>query len=245
MKILGIDTSSKALSIAIHELPRIKSRITTNICGNSIKIRGDSCLIEESHVLDRRHSSLLVPKIREVLRKASLSIDDVAAFVVGVGPGSFTGLRIGVSTIKGLGIVTKRPCIGIPSIDALALNADGEVKTVCPVIDAKRGQVYSAIYKKEKSRVVRKTDYLLLGIDRLMKKVKGPAVFLGDGLELYRERIQRLNKNAVFLDEAYWYPQAGNLIRLAFGRIKRHKKMDLARLRPIYLYPEDCQVRKP
>jgi len=224
LKILGIDTSSRALSIALS-----KDR---------------DIIIEESHILDRKHSSLLVPKIREVLRRARLSIDDVAAFVVGVGPGSFTGLRIGVSTIKGLGIATKRPCIGIASIDALALNADGEAKTVCPVIDAKRDQVYAAVYKKEKGRIVRKTDHLLLDIDRFMKRVKGPAIFLGDGLDLYRERIQRLNKNAIFLDEAYWYPRAGNLIRLGFGRIKRHKKMDLTRLRPIYLYPKDCQVRK-
>jgi len=225
LKILGIDTSSKALSIALS--------------------RGRDVIIEESYVLERRHSSLLVPKIKEMLGKVNASIDDVAAFVVGVGPGSFTGLRIGVSTIKGLGIATKRPCIGIPSIDSMALNADGAAKIICPVIDAKRGQVYSAIYKRENARVVRKSDYLLLGIDRLMKRVKAPAIFLGDGLALYRDRIQHLNKNAIFLDEAYWYPRANNLIRLGFGRIKRYKKMDLTRLRPIYLYPKDCQVRKP
>ncbi len=181
----------------------------------------------------------MVPKIREMLEKSGFSIDDVDAFVIGLGPGSFTGLRIGVSSIKGFGIATKKPCIGVPSIDALALNADGEMKTIIPVIDAKRKQLYSAIYRKKNSRIVRKSNYLLLSVDKLMKKVKGPAVFLGDGLGLYRDRITRLNKKAVFLDERYWYPKAGNLIKLAVLR-----EADLSRLKPIYLYPKDCQVRK-
>ena len=225
MKILGIDTSSKVLSIALSKDKNI--------------------IIEESHLLDRRHSSLLVPKIKEILDKISLSIDDVDAFVIGLGPGSFTGLRIGASTVKGLGIATKKPCIGISSIDGLALNVDKEAKIIAPIIDAKRERVYSAIYRKEKSRIVRKSDYLLLSIDELMKRLKGATLFLGDGLTLYRERILELNKKAVFLDEEYWYPRAANLIKLALTKVKRYKKMDLGKLKPIYLYPKDCQVKKP
>lgn len=224
MRILGIDTSSKVLSIALGEDKRI--------------------IIEESHLLDRRHSSLLVLKIKDMLKKLSLSIKDVDAFVIGLGPGSFTGLRIGVSSVKGFGIATKKPCIGIPSIDAMALNADEEKKSIVPVIDAKREQVYSAIYKRERDRILRKSEYLLLNIDNVMKRIGGPAVFLGDGITLYREGIQRLNKKAVFLGEECWYPRASNLIRLALGRIKRYKQADLAKLKPIYLYPKDCQVKK-
>lgn len=225
MNILGIDTSSKVLSIALGDGKRI--------------------IVEESHLLDRRHSSLLVLKIKEMLEKLSLSIDDVGAFVVGLGPGSFTGLRIGVSSVKGFGIATKKPCIGIPSIDAMALNVDKEGKAIVPVIDAKRNQVYSAIYRKKRGHIIRESEYLLLSIDKVMEKIGGPAVFLGDGINLYRERIQRFSKKAVFLGEGYWYPKADNLIKLVVKKkIRRYKQSDLARLKPIYLYPEDCQVKK-
>lgn len=234
MKILGIDTSSKVLSIALSE--------------------DESIIIRESCLLDRRHSSLMLPKIKGMLQRVNLCIDDVDAFIVGLGPGSFTGLRIGVSTVKGFGIATGKPCIGIPSIDAMALNVDGESRTIVPVIDAKRKQVYSAIYTKKKGCIVRKTGYLLLSVHRLMKRVnavrslssngkKGP-VFLGDGISLYREDMECLSKKAVFLEEEYWYPNAEDLIRLGLGRLKRYKKGDISRLKPIYLYPRDCQVRK-
>ena len=224
MKILGIDTSSRSLSIALAS-------------------DGDT-IIEESFFADKRHAGLLVPKIKDLLEKAGFSIGDIGAFVIGLGPGSFTGLRIGVSTVKGFGIATKKPCIGIPSIDAMALNAGEKYKTIVPIIDAKRGQVYGAIYRKKSHRILRKSGYLLLSVGRLMKKVRSEAVFLGDGVGLYREDIKRVNKKAVFLTEEYWYPKAGNLIKLALGRINRYKKPALAKLKPIYLYPEDCQVKK-
>ena len=220
MKILGIDTSSEVLSIALSDDREV--------------------IVEENHKLDRRHSSLLVPKIKEMLKGVGLSIDSVEAFVIGLGPGSFTGLRIGVSTVKGLGIAKKRPCIGVPSIDALALNVDKGPDIIVPLIDAKRQQVYSAIYKKEGDRIVRKSKYLLLTVDKLINKIKQSSVFLGDGLVLYRAKLEALNKNPVFLDKTYWYPRASNLIRLA----GRYKKTDLSKLRPMYLYPKDCQVKR-
>lgn len=201
---------------------------------------GKDIIIEEMHLLERRHSSLLIPKIKEMLKKVSFSIDGVDAFVIGLGPGSFTGLRIGVSAVKGFGIATKKPCVGVASIDAIAMNAGEKEASVVPIIDAKRQNVYGAIYKKG----VKKSKYLLLKIDELLKKIKGPVVFLGDGIDLYREKIEKRNKKAVFLNEKYWYPRASNLIKLALPKIKRYKNRDLNKLDPIYLYPKDCQVKR-
>lgn len=224
LKILGIDTSSRVLSIAFG--------------------KDDSIAIEENHLLDKMHSSFLIPKIKGLLDKAGVSIEEVDGFIVGLGPGSFTGLRIGVSAVKGFGIAMKKPCIGIPSIDCIAMNADGKSALVVPIIDAKRNQVYCGIYKKEKDSLIRKSNYLLLDIDRLLKKIKGDAVFLGDGIDLYKDRIIHVNKKLSFLDEDCWYPKAGNLIRLGFDKIKNNRKSNLSMLQPIYLYPKDCQVRK-
>ena len=223
MKILGIDTSSKILSIALSEDKNI--------------------LKEETHLLDRKHSSLLVPKIEKMLKDKNLSINDIDMFVIGLGPGSFTGLRIGVSTVKGFGIATKKLCVGVSSLDALALNAN-EGDLIVPILDAKREKVYSAIYKKEKNRIIKKSKHLLLSIDELMKKIKEKTVFLGDGIMLYEKRIRHFNKKAVFLKEECWYPKASNLIKLALLNGKNMKRANLSKLDPIYLYPKDCQVKK-
>ena len=224
MKILGIDTSSKYLSIALSE--------------------DDSIIAEHSFLLDRKHSSLLIPKISQMLEENNISLSNIDAFIVGLGPGSFTGLRIGISTVKGFGIAAGKPCIGVPSLDALALNVDEKKSIIVPVIDAKRDNLYSAVYERKNNRIIKKTNHLLLGVNELMKKVKKEAVFLGDGIELYKNKIAQLNKRAVFLEDKYWYPKASNLIRLGIAKIKKYKRKDLSKLNPIYLYPKDCQVRK-
>lgn len=222
MKILGIDTSSQMLSIAVSEDAKI--------------------LREESHLLDRKHSSLLIPKIDGLLKKLKIKIQKIDGFIVGLGPGSFTGLRIGVSTVKGFGIALEKPCIGVPSIDALALNAPHN-GIIVPIIDAKRSQVYASIYRKKGDRASRLSGYLLLPVEKLMKKVEEEAVFLGDGVNLYRGTIASLHKKALFLDEIHWYPKAGNLIRLGYQRIKRCKKVDLSKLEPLYMYSRYCQIK--
>lgn len=224
MKILGIDTSSKFLSIALSE--------------NKDIIR------EESHLLDRNHSSELVPRIKELLRKSAVPIGKIDAFVVGLGPGSFTGLRIGVSAIKGFGVALKKPCVGVPSIDSIACNVMAEDKEIVPIIDAKRQQVYAAIYRRKGGRVIRESGYLLLTIEKLMKKLNGDVVFLGDGISLYKDALSGIKQSADFLEEKYWYPAAGNIIKLGFSRIKKTKNTGLDKLEPLYLYPKDCQVRK-
>ncbi|HAZ10258.1 MAG: tRNA (adenosine(37)-N6)-threonylcarbamoyltransferase complex dimerization subunit type 1 TsaB [Omnitrophica bacterium GWA2_41_15] len=223
MKILGIDTSSKFLNIALSE--------------------DEDIIKEESYLLDRRHASQLVPKVKELLKKYRTPISKIDVFIIGLGPGSFTGLRIGVSAIKGFGIASGKPCIGVASIDSIACNAQENNKDIIPIIDAKRGQVYAAIYRRKGNKVARLSDYLILPIEKLLKKVKGDSVFLGDGVPLYRNNISSINKKAVFLEEEYWYPGAGNLIKLGFS--KKAKKINLAKLIPLYLYPENCQIRKP
>lgn len=225
MKILGIDTSSKFLNIALSE--------------------DEDIMKEESHLVDRNQASQLTPILKEFLQKSKTPVKRIGAFVIGLGPGSFTGLRIGVSAVKGFGIATGKPCIGVASIDAIACNAVENNKDIIPIIDAKRGQVYAAIYRRKAGRVKRLSDYMLLPVAELLKKIKREPVFLGDGVSLYREKILSADKKAIFLEEKYWYPGAGNIIRLGFSRIKKAKKPGLDKLTPLYLYPDDCQVRKP
>lgn len=231
MKILSIDTSSKFLSIALAE--------------------NEAIIREGSHLLDRKHSSELIPKISQLLNEAGFSIKEIDVFIVGLGPGSFTGLRIGVSVVKGFGLTLKKPCIGVASIDALALEVAHTEALIVPIIDAKRENVYSAVYRKKGDRVIRLSGYQLIKIDKLMKRIYPPAannnsvaIFLGDGIKLYKEKIEHVNKKAIFLNESYWYPKAGNLIKWAIKEKKIYNKGSLSKLKPMYLYPKDCQVKK-
>ena len=130
-------------------------------------------------------------------------------------------------------------------MDAIACNVQEKDKYIIPIIDAKRGQVYTAIYRRKAGGVKRLSDYMVLPVAKLLKKIKRGSVFLGDGVSLYRKNILSADKKAVFLDEQYWYPGAGNIIKLGFSRIKKAKKPGLDKLTPLYLYPDDCQVRKP
>ncbi len=229
LRILGIDTSSKILSIALGDGPDI--------------------ITEESYELGRQHSSLMIPKIKEMLDRSNLTIRDIDAFVVGLGPGSFTGMRVGVSAVKGLSLGADKPCTGIASMDAMALEAasrvtDPEKEKITPIIDAKRSQFYCAVYQKTKNGVKRVSAYLLLPLDRIIKKMKSEVLFLGDGLNLCGRTIKNRNEKAVFLNEKYWYPKAGNLIKLSWTNLKKRKKTDLSKLEPLYIYPKDCQVKK-
>ncbi|RKY01883.1 tRNA (adenosine(37)-N6)-threonylcarbamoyltransferase complex dimerization subunit type 1 TsaB, partial [Candidatus Poribacteria bacterium] len=126
MRVLGIDTSTTTGSIGL--------------------IDGDKVVAE--HVLDvmETHSSRLMPAIDQMLKKAGLSIWDVDLIAVSKGPGSFTGLRVGVATAKGLAYALRKPIVGVPSLDVLAFGVKFFDGLICPLLDARRGEVYGAIY---------------------------------------------------------------------------------------------------
>ncbi len=235
MKILYLDTSSKYLSLAVAE---------------------DNKILSQTHrLLDRRHSSQLVPLIDKILKKARVSLKQLDGFCVSKGPGSFTGLRIGITTVKGLAFVLGKPVVAIPSIDILVQNARPVIKRefyngvknmqVCPIIDAKQNKVYACLYQARNGKIVRKSGYLLLSLDELVKRLSGRIIFLGDGVRLYGDKIHRIKKiKPIFAEEKFWYPKAAQAVSLALERFKKNKLDDINSLAPLYLYPKECQVKK-
>lgn len=224
MKILAIDSSSRFFSAAISE---------------------DKKLISERNIeLERRLFEELIGTIKDLLIKTGITLKEIDAFCVGLGPGSFTGLRIGVSTMKGLAFSLKIPLLGVSSLDALAYNAKGFRGLICPIIDAKRENLYSCLYEYNKDRLVKKSGYLLIDLKSLIKKINKPAVFLGDGINLYKKQISQEIKEALFLPSDFWYPKASIIARLGLEKLARAKNFDSARIRPLYLYPKECQIVK-
>jgi len=202
-----------------------------------------------------RHTELLLPTIKKALVRLRLTLKDIDYFAVGLGPGSFTGLRIGLATIKGFAAALQKPVVGLSTLDVLARNAlPANSQMVCPVIDAKRNLLFTALYEvvPNKSspcvqgldKLKRISPYLLIGIEELLKKIdlRTSVTFLGDGLFLYQQRLKQEIRKSIFLNEQTWYPKAKTLIELARELIDKGKISDAKRLKPIYLYPKECQI---
>jgi len=225
MNILSIDTSTDRLSLAVLKGQNIAASINIEI--------------------DKSLSDVIIDKIKLVLSKAKVPLEKVDGFIVGLGPGSFTSLRVGLSTIKGLVFSKRNFLVGIPSLDALALGSHNGKIHICVIQDARRGLVYTCFYQNKNSNLKRKGKYQLISVKDALKKLKGDVHFTGNAINLYKDLIKNTKGiRATFASKRFWYPQAEDLISLGIGRFEDNKLDNINKLIPLYLYPEDCQVRQ-
>lgn len=133
------------------------------------------------------HSRTLLPMAEDMLKNAELRLSDVDLIAVAYGPGSFTGIRIGVATVKGLAWAAEKPCVGVSTLEAMAWHGLAVGGYICPVMDARRSQVYNALFKIENGRPVRMTEDRPIALDELSKEVtalNAPVFLVGDGAAL-------------------------------------------------------------
>jgi tRNA threonylcarbamoyladenosine biosynthesis protein TsaB len=225
MYILSIDTSTKTLSLAVSQ--------------------GAEVLRSRNIKLARPLSSSIMPGIKKILADTKVPLDQIGGFAVGLGPGSFTSLRVGLSTVKAMAYALSKPVVGIPSLDILASNVQGTCPQVCVLCDARRNLVYACVYDKSETELKRKSEYLLVDIGEVLKKIKGEVIFTGDGVELYKNEIKSA-KGIVprFTDKKNVSPQARDLALLAWPRFKEGQNDHVDTLVPLYLYPDHCQIKK-
>lgn len=172
MRILGIESSSLVASVAIVTDDVVTAEYTLN--------------------LKKTHSQTLLPMIDQMMGMLEMDLDTVDAIAVSGGPGSFTGLRIGSATGKGLGLALKKPLIHVPTVDAMAYSLYGISHLICPIMDARRKQVYTGIYRYEDHRLMTVNDQMAVGIEELLSMLNemGEAVtFLGDGVPVFKDII--------------------------------------------------------
>jgi tRNA threonylcarbamoyladenosine biosynthesis protein TsaB len=177
MKILALDSSGLVASVAV--------------------VSEDQLLAEYTINHKKTHSQTLLPMMDEIVKMIELDIKDIDAIAVAAGPGSFTGLRIGSSTAKGLGLALNKPIIPVPTVDGLAFNLYGTDKLICPIMDARRNQVYTGLYEFKDIEFTSVEPQQVIGIDEIAEKINeiGRAViFLGDGVEVYQEQLKTLMK---------------------------------------------------
>lgn len=182
MKILAVDTSSAVASCAITD--------------------GDKLVAERILNNKMTHSQTLMPMIEAMFKESELSLSDIDLFAVANGPGSFTGLRIGVSAVKALAHSVNKPCTGVSTLEAMAYNLVYSPYLVCPIMDARRGEVYTALYRFNSDRaetIISDTAMPAAEIAEEIKRLGEKAVFLGDGVPVHRECIKNiLKENAIF-----------------------------------------------
>ena len=206
-------------------------------------------LIEDQQVIaeytwhtGRTHSEMLVPLVRRMMEDARRELADLDGVAVSIGPGSFTGLRIGLSTAKGLCFSLGCPLVAVPTLDALASRMLFSAYPVCCMLDARKKEVYAAIYDTSEGVLQRQWGPEAIDPDRAAHRLCRTAVFVGTGATLYRERILSLANDARFAPGELNAPSAVAVARLGLGALEEGDRVDLAGIEPMYLRSSEAEL---
>ena len=233
MNILSLDTSTKNFSLAVSQDERV--------------------LRYRNIHLDKVLESSIIPAIEDILQLAKVRFERLDGFAVGLGPGSFTSLRVGLSTIKAFALSTGKPVVGVSSLDAVAANVlQEDCDEICVIMDARRNLLYACLYESRQDVLVPKSKPMLISLNDLLDRVQGRTLFVGDAVPLVRDAINVKYKQAssktcaaFFADPKNGMPQAKKISMLSYGRFCKKEYDDSSSLVPVYLYAQDCQVQLP
>lgn len=226
MKILAIDTSQKTVSVAILADDVLRADIFINS--------------------GRHHSEILLPAIEQALCLAGLRPDEINLFALTIGPGSFTGLRIGAATIKGLALSTGKPVVGVSTLDALSLNAASDwQRLICPMLDAQKNQVYTALYRPRNGAGMEKVrEERIIDVNTWLQEIEGDILFLGDGAVKYGQGINTHFVSAACIAEGHQnHIQAAAVAVLARDKFQRGDQLNLLKFIPYYLRTPEAEDR--
>lgn len=219
MKILAIDTSGQNCSVAIIDEEKV-------ICDFNLSI-------------GTTHSETLLPMIDEVCETSKIDLSEVDVLACGIGPGSFTGLRIGIATIKGFALAQNKNVIGVPTLDALAYNIANFDGLICSVLDARNNNVYAGIYKYENDKVILQDDYITENLDTLIDILKSKnekVMFVGDGAVSFKGKLKEaLNEKALFAPLHLNNQLSSSVAKVALERALVNDFDNSDTLNPMYL----------
>jgi tRNA threonylcarbamoyladenosine biosynthesis protein TsaB len=224
MRVLGVDTSTMTAGIGI--------------------VDEDEILVEVKFSVKISYSEILLSCIDQALKNVGLKIDQMDGFAVSIGPGSFTGLRIGLSTLKGLSFATGKPLASVPSLDALAYLSLYCQYPVVAMLDAKKDQVYTATYETKNGDLQRQSDYLVIDVEDLVKMISQKTLFVGPGAKLYQERlIELLKDRACFSLGEQSLPSGGTVALLGSRKLILGQIEDIGDSEPMYLRKSEAELK--
>jgi tRNA threonylcarbamoyladenosine biosynthesis protein TsaB len=225
--------------------PIILALETATMCGSVALIADNTCLAEFSLHTGETHSRRLLAAVDWLLQETRIACTAVDAIAVSQGPGSFTGLRIGLATAKGLAMAAEAKLIGIGTLDGLAaqLFANREL-LICPVLDARKKEVYSGFYRCDINGIPRlQGEYLAISPENLCEMIDEPVVFLGDGAALYGDLFREKLADLVKVPPAnVYFPRAATIGLLALEKWHKHEFLDPASSEPIYIRLSEAEL---
>jgi len=219
MKLLALDSSGLVASVAIVTEETVLAEYTVNY--------------------KKTHSQTLLPMLDEIVRMLGIDLSEVDGIAVSAGPGSFTGLRIGSATAKGLGLALEKPIISVPTLEGLAYNLIGSHALICPMMDARRNQVYTGLYEFDQDRLISKLKQKAIAIEEIIdeiNKMGKSVIYLGDGTSMYDSIIKDRTKVDYRLAPIHMNRQrAASIGALGLVYMKEGKVVTAAEHAPIYL----------
>lgn len=225
--ILAIDTASSCSSVALTRGSVTDGQVLASLSlNNSVT-----------------HSRRLLTAIDWLLAESEMDWQAVDGLAVSLGPGSFTGLRIGMATVKGLATATHKPLLGVSTLDAMALNCTGG-KLICAVLDARKKEVYTCFYRYDSQGIPRRAGAIrVISPQRLVADIDQPVLFVGDAVMLYGDLWQEaLGAWFMSAPRTLHYPCAGALGLLAGEMLQRDQCLDLATAVPLYVRASDAEL---
>ena len=223
MIVLALETATTTGGIAIVKDTSLIGEIRTNV-----KIA---------------HSERLMGSVDWLLKTSDISVNEISAFAISIGPGSFTGLRIGLCTVKGLAYATDKPVIPVPTLDAFARSLHLCPYSLCPMLDARKNEVYTGLYKWKDGVCIKVIPERAVNPVVFLKEIKEPTVFAGDGATTYRKLIKDMLKdNALFVPPTRMSPSAVTVAEIAIEKIRSGFASDPLTLTPFYIRQSEAEV---
>lgn len=218
MKILAVDTSATAASVAVAEENKLIGEFSINTA--------------------LTHSQTLMPMVDELLKNTGLSVNDIDAVAVNAGPGSFTGVRIGVAAVKGIAFPKNLSCVSVSTLESMAYNMLGNDCIVCSVMDARCSQVYNALFRVKGCTVTRMTDDRALSLTDLkneLRNINEKVVLVGDGAVLCSKFLGEELENIMLAPFNNRIQTASSVVYAAFEKINNGETVKADELMPVYL----------
>ena len=222
LRILALDSTAEISTVAVCQGDKLISEITINT-GNT-------------------HSQTLLPAVEQALNFAEITVNDIDAFACSVGPGSFTGVRIGVATVKGLAFGKDRPCVAVSTLEALAYNLVGYNGIICSVMNARRMQVYNALFRCENgilTRLCADRAISVADLDEELKNINEPIYLCGDGYDITVNGLKE--SKTEFLPYRQRCQSAYSVARVAMDKLIKGEAVNDAELIPTYLRPSQAE----
>ncbi len=238
---LGLDTSTNTASVALIEDGRL---ILEYVHRGSAKGKEPTVLSPRAN-----HAKTLLPLVENLLNNSSRSWEQISAIAVSIGPGSFTGLRIGLSTVQGLAYGWNVPVIGVPTLLAVATRVTGWNGLICPLLDARKKEVYTALFRTKGGKgLERLTEDMVSSPERILQHIQSlggeACLMIGDGTQVYEGLIKEVLGDDTLVTPGESYPSiAFSVACIAEGRVRKGELDAPGSLVPLYLRPAEAELK--